>query len=137
MVIIPPIWENTWRKERRALPEGGQYLHHSFHAAGAEAGEITQLLQAENFRPVLVDAAAQSDVETFCDLSAACDKGGKRIFDPKCGRASQVLGNISDRPLLDRQELLGAEADEAAGENYGGIVPIGSHVKKQPCSWKN
>lgn len=93
--------------------------------------EITQLLlQAENFRPVLVDAAAQSDVETFAICLLRATKAGKDFLIRSAAALPKVLGNISDRPLLDRQELLGAEADEAAGENYGGIVLIGSHVKK-------
>ena len=93
--------------------------------------EITQLLlQAENFRPVLVDAAAQSDVETFAICLLRAIKAGKEFLIRSAAALPKVLGNISDRPLLDRQELLGAEADEAAGENYGGIVLIGSHVKK-------
>lgn len=100
--------------------------------------EITELLmQAENFRPVFVDAIAQSDVEAFAICLLRAIKAGKEFIIRSAAAVPKVLGNVSDRPLLGRRELLGGtdagmEKGEKCGDtsNYGGIVLIGSHVKK-------
>lgn len=96
------------------------------------------LLQAEDFQPVVVDAIDQSDVETFAICLLRALKAGKEFLIRSAAAVPKVLGNVPDRPLLTREELTGgcntgegAENAGAAGEDaYGGIVLIGSHVKK-------
>ena len=51
---------------------------------------------------------------------------GKEYLIRSAATMPKVLGNVSSRSLLSREELL-AESDI---EGYGGIVLIGSHVKK-------
>lgn len=89
--------------------------------------EITNLLmQAEDFQPVMVDAIAECDVEVFAVCLLRAMKAGKEYLIRSAATMPKVLGNVSSRPLLSREELL-AESDI---EGYGGIVLIGSHVKK-------
>lgn len=92
---------------------------------------ITQLLlQADHFQPILVDAADQSDVETFALCLIRAIKAGKEFLIRSAAALPKVLGNNSDRPLLGREELLGEDAAEGGKTGYGGLVLIGSHVEK-------
>lgn len=122
---------------------------------------ITQLLcGAENFQPVLVDAIAQCDVEIFAVCLLRAMKAGREFLIRSAAAVPKVLGNVSSRPLLTKEELTSSDTEAfpekdpaAAGEGqrredsgtpgklwqendkdsereYGGIVLIGSHVKK-------
>lgn len=89
--------------------------------------EITELLlQAEDFKPIMVDAIEECDVEVFGVCLLRAMKAGKEYLIRSAAAVPKVLGNISSRTLLSKEELL-AESDR---EGYGGIVLIGSHVKK-------
>lgn len=89
---------------------------------------ITALLMAaENFQPVLVDAVAECDVEIFAVCLLRCLKAGKEFLIRSAAALPKVLGNISSRPLLGREELVGRSAES---DGYGGLVLIGSHVQK-------
>ena len=110
--------------------------------------EITELLMgADDFRPVVVDAVAESDVEVFATCLLRAMKAGKRFLIRCAAAVPKVLGNVSTIPLLTREELLGdAESAVCGGgqgvesavcgeerrddSRYGGIVLVGSHVKK-------
>lgn len=110
--------------------------------------EITELLMgADDFRPVVVDALAESDVEVFATCLLRAMKAGKRFLIRCAAAVPKVLGNVSTIPLLTREELLGdAESAVCGGgqgvesavcgeerrddSRYGGIVLVGSHVKK-------
>lgn len=106
--------------------EDGIYITLELLRAGRQE-EITRLLMgAENFQPVIVDAIAESDVETFAVSLLRALKNGKEFLIRSAAALPKVLGNIADRPLLSRAELLGTEEN---GDG-GGIVLIGSHVKK-------
>lgn len=87
--------------------------------------EITQLLcAADNFQPILVDAIAESDVEMFAVCLMRAMKAGKEFLIRSAAAVPKVLGNVGSRPLLTKEEL------NTDGTEYGGIVLIGSHVKK-------
>lgn len=99
--------------------------------------EITELLMGtEDFRPVAVDAIAESDVEVFATCLLRAMKAGKRFLIRCAAAVPKVLGNVSTIPLLTREELLGDAESAVCGEErrdnsrYGGIVLVGSHVKK-------
>lgn len=88
--------------------------------------KITNLLMdAKDFIPICVDAISESDVEIFGICLLRAIKAGKEFLIRSAAALPKVLGNIENRPLLTREELIG-EGQEA----YGGIVLIGSHVKK-------
>lgn len=89
--------------------------------------QITELLMGtEDFHPVVVDAIAESDVEVFATCLLKAMKAGKRFLIRSAAAVPKVLGNVSTVPLLTREELLGADSNH----EYGGIVLVGSHVKK-------
>lgn len=76
-------------------------------------------------------------MEAFAVCLLRAIKAGKEFIIRSAAAVPKVLGNVSDRPLLGRRELLGGtdagmEKGEKCGDisNYGGIVLIGSHVKK-------
>ena len=87
--------------------------------------EITQkLCSAENFQLIAVDAVDQSDIEVFAACLFRAMRRGKNYMI-RCGAAlPKVLGNISDRPLLTAGELV------AGTGGFGGMVVVGSHVRK-------
>ena len=102
--------------------------------------EITELLmETEQFRLVAVDAIAESDVEVFATCLLRAMKAGKRFLIRSAAAVPKVLGNVNKIPLLTREKLLeeGRETENAeSGQSladtqaYGGIVLVGSHVKK-------
>lgn len=95
---------------------------------GQKYDEITRLLcAAENFQPVLVDAIAECDVETFAVCLLRAMKAGKEFLIRSAAAVPKVLGNVGSRPLLTKEELISGDSGAAV---YGGIVLIGSHVKK-------
>lgn len=83
-----------------------------------------QLLSANGFRKIIVNAVDYTDLEVFgIAFLRSLKKGKKYIF--RCAAAIvKVLGNISSVPLLNRNDLI----DEK--NHNGGIVLVGSHVKK-------
>lgn len=107
-------------------------------------GKITELLMGtDGFCPVVVDAIAESDVEVFAACLLKAMKAGKRFLIRSAAAVPKVLGNVSTVPLLTREELLGeggkamnaapgrsSETAEDSNHGYGGIVLVGSHVKK-------
>ncbi len=108
---------------------------------GACYEEITnRLLQAKDFTPVCVDAVCESDVEVFAVCLLRAMRAGKEYIIRSAAAVPKVLGNVSDRPLLGREELTdGAGIDVGGtdvegvnngGTNVGGMVLIGSHVQK-------
>ena len=104
---------------------------------GGYREEITELLMGtDDFRPVVVDAIAESDVEIFAACLLKAIKAGKRFLIRSAAAVPKVLGNVSTVPLLTREELLGDTESAVCGDKreaasrYGGIVLVGSHVKK-------
>ncbi len=82
------------------------------------------LLKAENRKHIIVNAIDQCDVKVFCiALYRAIAKG--RIF---CFRSAAALvksiGGISDKPLLERDEMVIKESGN------GGLILVGSHTDK-------
>lgn len=89
-----------------------------------EYEEITKLLLgAEGFQPIIVDAVSEADVEIFATCLLRAIKQGKEFVIRCAAAVPKVLGNVSNKPLLSGEELV-------EGSSYGGIIIIGSHVKK-------
>lgn len=118
---------------------GGRYraqdcIHISLELLrGGRYEEMTRMLMgARDFQPVLVDAVEESDAEAFAVCLLRALGAGKEFLIRSAAALPKVLGNISSRPLLGREELLGPgeERQDRDEGGYGGIVLIGSHVKK-------
>lgn len=83
-----------------------------------------KLYQLEGFRYIAVDAVEETDVKAFAIVLMRLMKRGKEYLIRSAAAVPKVFGNVSDRPLLSREELIGEE------NSYGGMVLVGSHVKK-------
>lgn len=83
-----------------------------------------KLLSADNFAKIIVNAVDYMDVKIFCICLLRAMNQGKHYIARSAAALPKVIGNISSVPLLTKEDLVKAE------ETKGGIVIIGSHVKK-------
>ncbi len=84
-----------------------------------------QLLEVEDFRKVIVNAVDYVDIKVFCTaLYRAMQKGKNYIFRSAASFV-KVMGGISEKPLLTKDELFISE-----DKNNGGIIVVGSYTKK-------
>jgi uncharacterized protein YgbK (DUF1537 family) len=82
------------------------------------------LMGVQGFGKVILNALDYTDIKIFCiALFRVLDKGKRFIFR-SAAAIPRVLGGVSARPLLSRNELVGSD------NKRGGLVVIGSHVKK-------
>ena len=87
-------------------------------------GIVRQLLSASNFNKVIVNAVDYSDVKVFAITLVRALALGKEFIIRSAAAVTKILGGISDRPLLTREELV------EEGNRSGGIIVVGSHVNK-------
>ena len=83
-----------------------------------------QLLQVRDFNKVIVNAIDYVDIEIFAIALVKAMKAGKHFMFRSAAALTKVIGGVSDRGLLTRDELIGEESGN------GGLIIIGSHVKK-------
>ncbi|MFP7492525.1 four-carbon acid sugar kinase family protein [Terribacillus saccharophilus] len=83
-----------------------------------------QLLQVKDFNKVIVNAVDYIDVKIFT-IALIRAMGKKKNFMFRSAAAlTKIMGGVADKALLTREELVSED-----NEN-GGLVIIGSHVKK-------
>ncbi len=87
-------------------------------------GITNQLLQVKNFDKVVVNAVDYVDVEVFVIALVKAMKAGKQFMFRSAAALTKVIGGVSDKSLLTREELIKEET------NHGGLILVGSHVKK-------
>ncbi|WP_342515105.1 four-carbon acid sugar kinase family protein [Sporosarcina sp. FSL K6-1522] len=83
-----------------------------------------QLLQVSDFNKVVVNAVDYVDVEVFVIALIKAMKSGKQFMFRSAAALTKVMGGVSDKALLKREELIQEET------NHGGLILVGSHVKK-------
>ena len=83
-----------------------------------------QLLQVKDFEKVVVNAVDYVDVEIFVIALVKAMKAGKQFMFRSAAALTKVIGGVSDKLLLTREELVQEET------NHGGLILVGSHVKK-------
>ena len=83
-----------------------------------------QLLQVSDFNKVVVNAVDYVDVEIFVIALIKAMKSGKQFMFRSAAALTKVIGGVSDKALLTREELIQKET------GHGGLILIGSHVKK-------
>ena len=102
-------------------------------------GDILQkLMSAENFAKIIVNATSYEELSVFCEAYRQAVAAGKNFLARTAAAFPKVLGNISDKPLLGKKDIIGGgdaeerkeEAKSSAETKKGGIVLVGSHVKK-------
>jgi uncharacterized protein YgbK (DUF1537 family) len=83
-----------------------------------------QLLKVQDFNKVIVNAVDYVDVKVFATALIQAMKQGKNFMFRTAAAFTKVMGNVQDKPLLQKEELL------VPGNTNGGLIIIGSHVKK-------
>lgn len=92
---------------------------------GLQIDRITeQLLHVSDFNKVIVNAVEEADVKVFTVALMRALKQNKKFLYRTAATFTKILGGISDKELLKRKDLL------PAGSRKGGLIIIGSHVKK-------
>ncbi|WP_172370793.1 four-carbon acid sugar kinase family protein [Sporosarcina jiandibaonis] len=83
-----------------------------------------QLLQVNDFNKVVVNAVDYVDVEIFVIALIKAMKSGKQFMFRSAAALTKVIGGVSDKALLTKEELIQEET------GHGGLILVGSHVKK-------
>ena len=116
-----------WCEERT----GGRYTVKDMTAISLEElrapdydAILQKLMTVKRFGKVIVNAAEDRDVDVFTAALLEAVKQGKEFLIRSAAGLVRVLGNVDHRPLLKRKELRGTDTD------VGGLVVVGSHVKK-------
>ena len=99
-------------------------------------GITKQLLSVKDFNKVVVNAIDYVDVKVFVIALINAINTGKNFMFRSAAALTKVIGGVTDKPLLSREEL-------RANNKNGGLIIIGSHVKKtteqfnelKKCSW--
>ena len=87
-------------------------------------GITSKLMGVQNFNKIVVNAASYNDLKVFAAALIMAMKAGKRFLFRSAAGLVKVLGGVSDRPLLKRDELI------AGKDSHGGLVVVGSHVNR-------
>ena len=83
-----------------------------------------KLLSAEGFHYIVADALEETDVKAMAAILMRLARKGRHYMLRSAAAVPKVFGHVSDRPLLSREEMIDP------GARTGGLVIIGSHVKK-------
>lgn len=83
-----------------------------------------KLLLAKKFQKIVVNAVSYGDLKVFCAAFIRALKKGRHYMVRSAAGFPKILAGVAERPLLTKRELV------QAGEMKGGIVLVGSHVRK-------
>ena len=83
-----------------------------------------QIMAVTDFRKLIVNAVDYVDVKVFAIAMMRAMKAGKNFLFRTAAAWTKVIGGVTDKPLLRRDELV------VPGNANGGLIIIGSHVKK-------
>lgn len=93
-------------------------------------GITGQLMAVEEFNKIVVNAVDYCDIKVFTvALYRAIALGKVFVFRTAAGLV-KVMGGISDRPLLTREDMVVKEISN------GGVVVVGSHTQKTTAQLK-
>lgn len=85
---------------------------------------VGQLRRVRGFNKVVVNAVDYCDLKVFCIALYRAAAAGKHFLFRTAASLVKVIGDIPDRPLLTRKEMI------PEGSACGGIVVVGSHTQK-------
>lgn len=80
--------------------------------------------QADHFKKVIVNALCYEDLYVFARALCKAEQEGTHFMLRTAASLPMVLGNIRKEPLLKGEELVDS------GNQNGGLIVVGSHVKK-------
>lgn len=83
-----------------------------------------QLVEVKDFNKIIVNAVDYVDVKIFTIALIRAMSKDKNFMFRSAAALTKVIGGVSDKSLLTRNEIM---SDESSN---GGLVIIGSHVKK-------
>lgn len=83
-----------------------------------------KLMGVSGFNKVVVNAVCYDDVAVFVTAYLRAAARGKVFMFRGSAAVVKVLGAVSDQPLLRREDLM------CADQRNGGIIIVGSHVRK-------
>lgn len=83
-----------------------------------------KLMNVKDFSKVIVNALDYYDLKIFAAALYKATQQGKQFMIRSAAGIIKVIGGIDDRPLLSRDELVDRT------NPHGGIILVGSHVKK-------
>lgn len=85
---------------------------------------VQQLLMVNHFHKVIVDAIDYVDVKIFTIALLKALQSGRNFIFRTAAAFPKVIGSIADKELLRRKDVMLTDCQ------YGGLVIVGSHVKK-------
>lgn len=89
-----------------------------------DVNKITdKLMNTHDFQKIIVNATSYEELQVFVQAFVKAAEAGKQFLTRSAASFPKVLGGVSDKPLLKKEELV-------EDTKNGGIVLIGSHVKK-------
>ena len=83
-----------------------------------------KLVGVSGFNKVVVNAVCYDDVAVFVTAYLRAAARGKVFMFRGSAAVVKILGAVSDQPLLQREDLM------CADQRNGGIIIVGSHVRK-------
>lgn len=83
-----------------------------------------KLLQLKDFQKLIVNAVTEDDVKAFSIALLQAINTGKNYLFRTAASFTKVIGDISSKPYLTRDELL------TQSSKNGGLIVVGSHVQK-------
>lgn len=91
----------------------------------------SKLMAVNGFGKVVVNAVEYSDVEVFSTALVNALMKGKNFLFRSAAALTKVIGGVSDKELLTKEELVNTE------NKNGGLIIVGSHVKKTTMQLEN
>lgn len=85
---------------------------------------VEQLSTVTDFGKVVVNAVEEEDIKVFTIALMKAMKNGKRFIFRTAATFTKIIGDISSKPLLTREQLIAEDA------TTGGLIVVGSHVQK-------
>ncbi|AXI00106.1 hydroxyacid dehydrogenase [Sporosarcina sp. PTS2304] len=83
-----------------------------------------KLHQLENFQKLIVNAVTEEDLKVFTIALIRVMNQGKHFLFRTAASFTKVIGNISSKPYLTKNDVMHNET------NAGGLIVVGSHVQK-------
>lgn len=83
-----------------------------------------KLLNVTNFNKIIVNAHTEDDLKVFSIALINVLNKGKQFLFRTAASFTKVIGNISNKPLLNSKTL------QTDASQHGGIIIVGSHVQK-------
>lgn len=94
-------------------------------------GITDKLIKVTDFNKVVVNAIDYYDVKVFVTSVVKAIMCGKNFLFRSAAALPKIIGGVSDKPVLTRQELINTT------NKNGGIVIVGSHVERTTTQLEN